>query len=410
MKISHVGALEILDSRGNPTIEVRVTLHNGATGTAQAPSGKSTGRHEAHELRDRDPARFGGLGVAKAVTNAETILGPAVTGLDASDQTTVDSRLIETDGTENKSRLGANAILAISCAAARAAANHKSAPLWKHLAETFATSPRMPVPMVNILSGGHHAVGADHAEFQDFLVIPRGYPNLAAALEAIVRVHRQTHAALLQQGFPVNGVADEGGWGPDLPNNERGISLLRHAIDESHAQMDIALDVASTHFFRDQLYRLEGAARTAAQMIELFEPWIDRYGIVSLEDPLAEDDWEGWTALTHRLGSRTRLIGDDLFVTNLKRLNRGIASGAANSILVKMNQIGTLSETFAVVARAAEAGYSAVVSARSGETEDSFLADLAVASGAGQIKIGSITRSERLAKYNRLLAIEKWEL
>jgi enolase len=397
MKIARVHALEILDSRGKPTVEATVELENGVFGAAQAPSGKSTGRHEAHELRDHDPARYKGFGVRKAVANVETILGPAVQGLDARDQHGLDARLIETDGAANKSRLGANAILAISCATARAAANATRTPLWKHLAGVFGTAPTMPVPMVNILSGGHHAVGREHADFQDFLVIPRGYPNLADALEAIVRVHARTHQILLDKGMAVNGVADEGGWGPDLPGNEEGIAIVRQAIEESEARMDIALDIAATHFF----------SGPASGMIDMLEPWIDRYGIVSIEDALPEDDWAGWTELTERLGSRVRLVGDDLFATNLARLNRGIEERAANSVLVKMNQIGTLTETFDVLARARDAGYGAVVSARSGETEDSFLADLAVASGAGQIKIGSVTRSERLAKYNRLLAIEE---
>jgi len=410
MKIARVRALEILDSRGNPTLEARVELQSGATGSAQVPSGKSTGKHEAHELRDRDPSRFRGLGVATAVTNIESILGLAVTDFDADDQARLDARLIETDGSVNKSRLGANAVLAISCAAARAAAQAKGIPLWKHLAHTFQTQPQMPVPMVNIISGGHHAVGSQHAEFQDFLVIPRGYPDLAFALEAVVRVHRETHKLLIERGFLINGVADEGGWGPDLPTNELGIAILRQAIETSGAQMDIALDVAASHFYDNGLYTLEGGTRTSARMIDLYLPWIDRFGVVSIEDALAEDDWQGWVELNERLGSRVRLIGDDLFVTNIERLNRGIAAGAANSVLVKMNQIGTLTETFAVVARATSAGFGAVISARSGETEDSFLADLAVAAGTGQIKIGSVTRSERLAKYNRLLAISRWEM
>jgi len=410
MKIGRVRALEILDSRGNPTLQARVELHSGAVGTAQVPSGKSTGKHEAHELRDRDPARFHSMGVASAVANVEKVLGPAVTDLDAGHQSLIDARLIETDGTVNKSRLGANAVLAISCAVARAAAAAKAIPLWTHLVNTFGTKPELPVPMVNILSGGHHAVGGRHAEFQDFMVIPRAYPDLLSALEAVVKVHRQAHQLLLKSGYVINGVADEGGWGPDLPSNELGISLLREAVEECGTHMDIALDVAASHFSDHGLYRLDGGTRTSVQMIELFTPWIDRFGIVSIEDALAEDDWQGWNELTTRLGSRVRLVGDDLFVTNIARLDRGIEAGAANSILVKMNQIGTLTETFAVILRAATAGYKAVISARSGETEDSFLADLAVASGAGQIKIGSITRSERLAKYNRLLEIERWEM
>ena len=392
MKIAAVRALEILDSRGNPTVQATVLLQSGAVGTAQVPSGKSTGKHEAHELRDGDPARFDGKGVLKAVANVENVLGPAVTGLDATDQPRIDAHLIEADGTENKRRLGANAILAVSCAAARAAAQARHVPLWKHLSELAGSQPSMPVPMTNIISGGHHALGKHHADFQDFMVIPRGYPDLSSALEAVVRVHGEVRAA-----FTLNGVADEGGWGPDLESNEAGVAALRAATERAAASMDIALDVAASHFSIDGIE-------------DLLDSWITRYGVVSIEDPLPEDDWDGWTRITQRLGDRVRLVGDDLFATNLARLEQGIKRGAANSVLIKMNQIGTLSETFAVIARAAEAGYGAVISARSGETEDSFLADLAVASGAGQIKIGSITRSERLAKYNRLLAIERWEL
>jgi enolase len=264
VKITRVRAMEILDSRGNPTLEARVELDCGTVSAAQVPSGKSTGKHEAHELRDGDPARFHGRGVANGVINVESVLGPAVKGINANDQARLDRILIETDGSENKSRLGANAILAVSCAAARAAADAQETPLWKHLASVFSTTPRMPVPMVNILSGGHHAIGRRHAEFQDFLVIPRDYADLPAALETIVSVHRQTHELLVKRGFAINGVADEGGWGPDLPTNEAGISLVREAIEECGAQMDIALDVAATHFFRNGQYTLDDEARTSA--------------------------------------------------------------------------------------------------------------------------------------------------
>jgi enolase len=409
MKIARVRALEILDSRGNPTVEAQVQLQNGTVASAQVPSGASTGRHEAHELRDGDPHRFGGRGVLQAVEHVNAILGTAVQGLDASDQAAIDARLIETDASEGKARLGANAVLAVSCAAARAAACSRNIPLWKHLAETGGTQPRLPVPMVNIISGGRHASGHP-LEFQDFLVIPRGYPDLSAALEAVVQVHRQVYHALTKRGYTLTGVADEGGWGPALKSNEQGALTLRQAILDTGAHMDIAIDAASSQFFQAGRYQFEGQRLTASEMIDALEPWIDRYGIVSLEDGLAQDDWEGWIELTMRLGSRLALVGDDFFATNLGRLDEGIARGAANSVLVKMNQIGTLTETFGVIRRAAESGYGAVISARSGETEDSFLADLAVASGAGQIKIGSIARSERLAKYNRLLQIEKWEL
>jgi enolase len=412
MKIERVRALEILDSRGNPTVQAEVWLSGGTRATAQVPSGASTGRHEAVELRDGDPGRYGGKGVLQAVRNIEQVIAPAVTGLDVFDQSAVDGQLIETDGIAGKRRLGANAVLAVSCAVARAAARSLGVPLWKYLAGT--RSPAMPVPMVNIISGGLHAGrqagNMPHSpEFQDFLVIPRGYPDLPSALEAVTRVHRAAGKLLAQRGCMLTGVADEGGWGPRLESNEQAAAILREAIEAAGARMEIALDAAATHFFEGGRYLLEGRSLTGAGMCDLLENWIPRYGIASIEDPLAEDDWDGWKNITARLGARIRLVGDDLFVTNPDRLNRGIREGAANTVLVKMNQIGTLTETFAVIDRAREAGYGAVISARSGETEDAFLADLAVASGAGQIKIGSITRSERLAKYNRLLEIEKWE-
>ena len=405
MKIERVRAIEILDSRGNPTVQAQVKLANGTVASAQVPSGASTGSHEAVELRDGDARRYAGKGVRKAVENVNEILGPAVAGLDAADQETVDRRLIEVDGSEGKRRLGANAILAVSCAVARAGAAAPQIPLWRHLASGRATS--IPVPMVNIISGGLHAGG--NIEFQDFLVIPRGYPDLASALEAIGSVHRATGQLLRERGFTLTGVADEGGWGPKLGSNEAGVALLREAIERAGATMDIALDVASTHFFEDGVYRFEGRTFDSRQMAEVLEGWVSRYGITSIEDACAEDDWEGWRWITALLGDRVQLVGDDLFVTDILRLNRGIEERAANAVLVKMNQIGTITETFTVIDRARESGYAAVISARSGETEDSFLADLAVASGAGQIKVGSVTRSERLAKYNRLLEIESWE-
>ncbi|HVW86427.1 MAG TPA: phosphopyruvate hydratase [Bryobacteraceae bacterium] len=405
MTIERVRAREVLDSRGNPTVEAAVWLSDGTRAGAQVPSGASTGRHEALELRDGDAARFGGKGVLQAVRNIEEKLGPAIAGLDASDQSRVDARLIETDGSEGKRNLGANAVLAVSCAVARAAAASLRIPLWRHLAAGRAV--RLPVPMVNIISGGLHA--GRNLEFQDFLVIPRGYPDMAAALEAVVRVHGETGRMLARQGCTLTGVADEGGWGPRLGANEDAARILREAIEASGAKMDIALDVAATHFYSEGKYAIEGRRMDAAEMAEMLAGWAGRYGITSIEDPLAEDDWDGWKTVTERLGKSVRLVGDDLFVTNLKRLERGIQENAANAVLVKMNQIGTLTETFQVADRAREAGFGAVISARSGETEDSFLADLAVASGAGAIKIGSITRSERLAKYNRLLEIEQWE-
>jgi enolase len=401
MKIERVRAMEILDSRGNPTVQAEVLLAGGVRATAQVPSGASTGRHEALELRDGDAARYAGKGVLRAVENVERILGPAVTGMDAADQAGIDERLVR-----EGSGLGANATLAISCAVARAAAVARRMPLWKYLAGERAAA--MPVPMVNIISGGLHA--GRNIEFQDFLVIPREYSEISSALESIIRVHRKTGELLARRGCVLTGVADEGGWGPRLESNEEAAAILRQAITESGAEMDIALDVAATHFLDGEVYRLEGRALSAAGMTALLAEWIPRYGITSVEDALGEDDWAGWRDMTRVLGSNVALVGDDLFVTNLARLDRGIREGAANAVLVKMNQIGTLTETFAVIDRARQAGYGAVISARSGETEDSFLADLAVASGAGQIKVGSVTRSERLAKYNRLLEIEKWEM
>ena len=401
MKIERVRAMEILDSRGNPTVQAEILLASGVRAVAQVPSGASTGRHEALELRDGDLRRYAGKGVLQAVQNIEQVLGHGVRGMDCTEQDAIDDRLIELGP-----GLGANATLAVSCGVARAAAMASGVPLWKYLAGS--RKAMLPVPMVNIISGGLHA--GRNIEFQDFLVIPRGYPDLSAALEAVFCVHRMTSELLRRRGCILTGVADEGGLGPRLDSNEEAAAILREAIDEAGTGMDIALDVAATHFCHESGYCLEGRALASSGMTDLLEGWVDRYGVTSIEDPLGEDDWEGWKVITDRLGSGVQIIGDDLFATNLERLNRGIRDGAANAVLVKMNQIGTLTQTFAVIDRAREAGYLAVISARSGETEDSFLADLAVGSGAGQIKIGSVTRSERLAKYNRLLEIEKWEM
>jgi enolase len=400
LTISSVRGLEILDSRGNPTVSATVTLSDGTPGTAQVPSGASTGRHEAVELRDGDPRRYAGKGVSLAVRNVERELGPALRGIDAENQTAVDVRMIELDGTANKARLGANAILGVSCAVARAVSNARKLPLWRSLES--GQTPRMPVPMVNIISGGLHA--GNLIEVQDFLVIPRGFPSLADSLEAIVAVHRATRDRLNANGYRVTGVADEGGWGPALAKNETALDMLACADS-----MDIAIDVAASHFYRDGAYHLTSEKRvlSSAEMVGTLADWCSRYRVVSIEDGLAEDDWEGWRLLTDRLSGTVQLIGDDLFTTNPTRLRQGIQSRVANAVLVKMNQIGTLTETFEVVRIARAAGYQVIVSARSGETEDNFLADLAVACGADQIKIGSITRSERLSKYNRLLEIAR---
>jgi enolase len=410
-QIRRVNALEILDSRGNPTVAVQVELESGAAAWAKVPSGASTGRHEAVELRDGDPARYAGKGVRRAVENVERILGPAVAGLDAGDQQALDARMLELDGMPDKSRLGANAILGVSCAAARAAAMVQGIPLWHHLSGGRAAS--LPVPMVNILSGGLHA--GRQFEFQDFLAVPHGLATYAEALCAVAAIHRAAKEILDERSCVLTGVADEGGWGPRLPANETALEVLTHAIERAGfrpaEQVSIAIDVASSHFFTNGSYYLRSEERTLLpdEMIDMLDGWAARYPVLSVEDGLAEDDWDGWKKLTSRLGRRLQLLGDDFFTTDPGRLERGIREGAANAVLVKMNQIGTLSETFRVIDMAREAGYNAVISARSGETEDDFLADLAVASGAGQIKVGSITRSERLAKYNRLLEIERWD-
>ena len=404
--IQQIFAWEILDSRGNPTVAARCTLSNGIATKAHAPSGASTGRHEAVELRDGDPNRYNGKGVMRALSNVNNVIAPALVGLLPSE---ADARMLELDASRDKANLGANAILAVSCAAARAAALSEGLPLWRYLAG--ARIPKLPVPMVNILSGGLHA--GRNIEFQDFLVVPNGIQEYGRQLEAVVAIHRAAKNVLETAGCVLSGVADEGGWGPKLDSNEKALEYLTRATElagfRPGVDVSIAIDVASSHFFTGDAYDLqtEGRTLTAAGMVELLDDWSGRYPVISIEDGLAEDDWAGWQLLTARLGKSVQLIGDDLFTTNLERLNRGIATGAGNAVLVKMNQIGTLTETFAVVDRAREAGFAAVVSARSGETEDDFLADLATASGAGQIKVGSITRSERLAKYNRLFEIER---
>ena len=407
-EIRSIRAWEVLDSRGNPTVAAEVVLADGTTAEAKVPSGASTGTHEAVELRDGDAQRYNGKGVLRAVANVNDTIAPALAGMNSADQPALDARMVALDATPNKSRLGANAILAVSCAAARAAAMSQRMPLWRYLAGPRV--PVLPVPMVNILSGGHHA--GYNFEFQDFLVIPRGFASYSEALQAIISIHRATRLEVEARGFLLTGTADEGGWGPKLPTNELALEILTAAIARAGwkpgAQMAIALDVAATHFWHEGEYDLASEDRTLSSdgMVQLLADWVDRYPVVSIEDGLSEDDWTGWQRLTAVLGERLQVIGDDLFVTNLERLERGIAMHAGNAVLVKMNQIGTITETLAVVDRARAAGFRAVISARSGETEDDFLADLAVASGAGQIKVGSVRTSERLSKYNRLLALE----
>jgi enolase len=408
--ITRVHAREVLDSRGNPTVEVDVYCRGSARGRAIVPSGASTGRHEAVELRDGDPARHGGKGVRRAVANVDGVIAPRLVGLPATEQARIDRLLCELDGTPSKSRLGANALLGVSLACAHAAAASRQQPLFRYLdAEGRA---RMPLPMVNLISGGLHAGG--NLDLQDFLLLPVGARSYSEALEMTVAVYRALGEVLTRHGFEGVLVGDEGGFGPRLHGNEQAIELILAAFEHAGLtpgkQAALALDVASTHFYHDGSYHLRadrGRTLSPDEMVALLARWVDAYPVFSIEDGLAEDDWEGWHKLTAALGRRVQLVGDDLFVTNPQRLRRGIAEGVANSVLVKVNQIGTLTETLEVVRLAREAGYRAVLSARSGETEDSTLADLAVSTGAGQIKIGSVARSERLAKYNQLLRIEE---
>ncbi|MDX2152795.1 MAG: phosphopyruvate hydratase [Bryobacteraceae bacterium] len=408
-KISEVDALEILDSRGNPTVRARVLLSDGSIGVGDAPSGASTGTHEALELRDGDPSRYGGKGVRKAVENVRSEIAPALRGRSPQE---ADDALIALDGTPDKSRLGANAVLAVSCAVAEAAASSQRIPLWRYLAQHRRA--RLPLPMVNILSGGLHA--GRQLEFQDFLAVPHAASTYGEALHTVVAVHRAARQEIEARGYALTGTADEGGWGPRLENNQLALEVLTAAIERAGFRpgedVSIALDVAATHFYRHGCYELRSESRTLDPqgLVELLADWCARFPVVSIEDGMAEDDWDGWRLLTGRLGSRVRLIGDDLFTTNPARIRRGLGQGAANAVLVKMNQIGTVTETLAVIDLCAEHNLEAVVSARSGETESSFLADLAVASGAGHIKVGSIRGSERLAKYNRLLALEAEDL
>jgi enolase len=408
--ITRIAAREVLDSRGNPTVEVDVHCQDGAHGRAIVPSGASTGRHEAVELRDGDAARYGGKGVRKAVANVRDQIAPRLVGIAAAEQERIDRLLCELDGTPNKARLGANALLGVSLACAHAAAVASGLPLWKYLAA--GSEPRLPLPMVNLISGGLHAGG--NLDFQDFLLLPIGARSYSEVLAMTVNVYRALSGVLTRHGFEGVLVGDEGGFGPKLHGNEQAVQMCVEAIRaagyEPGRDAALALDVASSHFHHAGCYRLKttaGLALSADDMVRMLRRWVDDYPILSIEDGMAEDDWDGWQKLTKELGRRVQLIGDDLFVTNPERLRRGIAEGAANAVLVKVNQIGTLTETLEVIRLAQQAGYRPVISARSGETEDSTIADLAVATGAGQIKIGSVARGERLAKYNQLLRIEE---
>jgi enolase len=425
-EIREIHAREVLDSRGKPTIEVEILTQSGARGRSIVPSGASTGRSEAVELRDGDPLRYDGDGVLQAVAGINNEIAPQLTDRDVFDQSGLDAAMIALDGTDQKARLGGNALLGVSLALARAAAAAAGVPLYEYFADRLNDQLsliaddlpqcdrgfQMPLPMTNMISGGLHAGG--NLDFQDVLVMPVGAPDYRTGLEWIVRVYRRLGKLLSDEGYEGRLVGDEGGYGPRLPSNRLAAEFVVRAIEEARLRpgedMTIALDVAATHFQEDDHYRLateRDLLLTSSEMIDRLESWISEFPITSIEDGLAEDDWEGWQELTRRFGDHIQIVGDDLFTTNVVRLKRGIELRAANSVLIKVNQIGTLTETLETIAVARKAGYSLVVSARSGETEDTTIADLAVAVAADQIKIGSIVRSERLAKYNQLLRIEE---
>jgi enolase len=406
--IEDVVAREILDSRGNPTIEVTVTVSGGARGVAAVPSGASTGSHEAVELRDNDKQRYGGKGVLKAVDNVNDTLQEAIVGLDARDQVTIDQMMIHQDGTPNKSKLGANAMLGVSLAIAKAAASALDLPFYRYLGGVAAHT--LPVPMMNILNGGKHA--ANSTDFQEFMILPTGATSFREAVRMGAEVYQSLKKVLAGKKYNTN-VGDEGGFAPSLGSNREAVEVILAAIEQAGYEpgrdICLGLDPASSELYQDGKYVLarEGRTLSSAEMVSFYEDWLRQYPIISLEDGLAEDDWEGWALLTQRLGGRYQIMGDDLFVTNVERLQRGIDTGVGNSILIKLNQIGTLTETLAAIELAQRARYTAVVSHRSGETEDTTIADLVVATNAGQIKTGAPARSERVAKYNRLMAIEE---
>jgi enolase len=407
--ILDIVAREILDSRGNPTVEVDVTLESGFGGRAAVPSGASTGEHEAVELRDGDKARYLGKGVQKAVANVNERIAPEVIGMDALDQTGIDQLLIDLDGTPNKSGLGANAILGVSLACAKAAAAYLSLPLYRYVGGVYAH--QLPVPMMNILNGGKHA--DNNVDLQEFMVVPVGAPTFHEALRMGTEVFHHLKAILKGKGYST-AVGDEGGFAPNLKSNEEALAVIVEAIKEAGykpgAEAAIALDAAASEFYHGGKYILQAEKkkeRRAAEMVAFYEDLVGRYPILSIEDGLAEDDWEGWRELTAGLGKKVQIVGDDIFVTNRERLAKGIREGVANSILIKLNQIGTLTETLSAIEMAKKAGYTAVISHRSGETEDTTIADVAVATNVGQIKTGSASRTDRVAKYNQLLRIEE---
>ena len=408
-QIVDIHAREILDSRGNPTVEADVILDDGTLGRAAVPSGASTGEHEAIELRDGEGDRYGGKGVRHAVRNIEETIAPSLRGCDATDQLGIDTAMLELDGTPNKSKLGANALLAVSMASARAAALSIGMPLYRYLGGPLARV--MPVPMMNILNGGAHA--ANTVDFQEFMIVPVGAETFGDALRMGAEVFHALKKVLVKRKLGT-GVGDEGGFAPDLRDDEEALNVIIEAIQAAGyapgKQIALALDVAASELYQDGAYVFKksgGEKKDAEGMIELFRSWLDEYPIVSIEDGLAEDDWDGWAKLTSALGERCQLVGDDIFVTNTERLARGIENGVGNAILIKVNQIGTLSETLEAIEMARAAGYLSVISHRSGETEDTFIADLAVGTGVGQIKTGSASRTDRVAKYNQLLRIEE---
>ena len=408
-EILDITAREILDSRGNPTVEADVMLASGAAGRAAVPSGASTGEHEAHELRDGDNGRYLGKGVRKAVAAIEDTILPALRGMDATDQMAIDRTMIDIDGSDNKGKLGANAILAVSLATARAAANDVGLPLYRYLGGPLTRT--MPVPMMNILNGGAHATNT--VDFQEYMIVPVGADTFGEALRLGTEVFHSLKKVLIKRKLST-GVGDEGGFAPNLANDEEALKVIIEAIESAGyqpgKQIALALDVAASELHSGGTYTFKksgAGTMDAAGMIDLYGKWMAEYPIVSIEDGLAEDDWDGWAALTKALGDRVQLVGDDLFVTNTERLARGIENGVGNAILIKVNQIGTLTETLEAIEMARSAGYLSVISHRSGETEDTFIADLAVGTGAGQIKTGSASRTDRVAKYNQLLRIEE---
>ncbi len=406
--IVEVMAREILDSRGNPTVEADVLLESGVIGRAAVPSGASTGSREAVELRDGDKQRYLGKGVLQAVENINTEICEAIIGLDAFEQTFIDKILIDLDGTDNKSRLGANALLAVSMAVAKAAAEESGLPLYRYLGG--AGGMQLPVPMMNVINGGAHANNS--LDLQEFMVIPHGFQTFREALRCGAEIFHALKKLIDAKGMPTT-VGDEGGFAPNLPNNESALQLIMEAIAaagyQAGEQVSIGLDCASSEFFKDGKYDIASENRklSAGELTDMLAGWVAKYPIISIEDGMAEGDWAGWKILTDKLGKKVQLVGDDLFVTNTKILREGISQGIANSILIKVNQIGTLTETFAAIEMAKRAGYTSVISHRSGETEDTTIADIAVATNAGQIKTGSLSRSDRIAKYNQLLRIEE---